>query len=98
LVLASRFVFRFRFVGDSRVPANQNGWNVEPELNAEPEQEQRSEKAEARTMQLLHRGRPVFLILAAANGAAGLAGPQSFLYVALGCFLAWLGSIFFESA
>jgi hypothetical protein len=49
-------------------------------------------------MQALRRGRPVFLILAAANGAAGLAGPRSFLYVAVGCFLAWLGSIFFESA
>ena len=49
-------------------------------------------------MRALHRGRPVFLILAAANGAVGLAGPRSFLYVALGCFLAWLGSMFFESA
>ena len=49
-------------------------------------------------MQALRRGRPEFLILAAANGAAGLAGPRSFLYVALGFCLAWLGSIFFESA
>jgi hypothetical protein len=49
-------------------------------------------------MQALRRGRPVFLLLAAANGAAGLAGPRSFLYVALGCFVAWVGSMFFESA
>jgi hypothetical protein len=44
-------------------------------------------------MQTLRRGHPVFLILAAANGAAGLAGPRSFRYVALGCFLAWVGSL-----
>jgi hypothetical protein len=49
-------------------------------------------------MQALRRGRPVFLILAAANGAAGLAGSRSFLYVALGCFLAWIGSAFFDPA
>jgi hypothetical protein len=40
----------------------------------------------------------VFLILAAANGAAGLAGARSFLYVALGCFLVWVGSHFFDPA
>ena len=48
--------------------------------------------------QTIRRGRPVFLILAAANGAAGLAGGRSFLYVAVGCFLVWLGSLFFDPA
>ena len=46
----------------------------------------------------VRRGRPVFLILAAANGAAGVAGGRSFLYVALGCFLVWIGSLFFDQA
>ena len=46
--------------------------------------------------QVLHRGRPVFLILAAANGAVGLAGNRTFLYVAAGCFLAWVGSVIFD--
>jgi 4-hydroxybenzoate polyprenyltransferase len=49
-------------------------------------------------MQAVRRGRPVFLILAAANGTAGLAGSRSFLYVAPGCFLAWIGSVFFDPA
>ncbi len=48
--------------------------------------------------QTVRRGRPVFLLLAAANGAAGLAGGRSFLYVAVGCLLVWLGSLFFDPA
>ena len=49
-----------------------------------------------RTSYIATRGRPVFLILAAANGIAGLSGARSFLYVALGCFIAWVATVVFD--
>ena len=42
--------------------------------------------------QQLRRGRPIFLDLAIAMTAIGIAGPRSFLYVGLGFLLVWLGS------
>ena len=42
--------------------------------------------------QQLRRGRPIFLDLAIATGAVGIAGPRQMLYVGAGFLLAWLGS------
>jgi hypothetical protein len=46
-------------------------------------------------VQQFRRGRLVFLDLAIAMTAIGIAGPRSFLYVGLGFLLAWLCSRYF---